>query len=128
MADTPASSSRTPRTVKREEDGQRVLKQLLCFVVSPSNDPYPYQALARLASIDPLLTAPELYVFELLVRAHLLRAALRTARVLSTVLGAVTSLLPARDHALITSAYFTRLVVGRDLSPVRNLHVLEHAA
>lgn len=122
MADTPASSNRTPRTASGKIIGVRIIS----WPHGPSG--HPYQALARLAPVDPLLAALELYVFEFLVRAHFLFAALRTARVLLPAFGAVARSVPARDYSLITSTYFARLVVGHNLPSVRNLNVLKHAA
>lgn len=88
-----------------------------------------YQTLACLASVDPLLSALELYVFEFLVRTRLLGPTLRTAHVASpTDSIAVAGLLPARDDTLITSTDFTRLVVGGYLPSIRNLDALKHAA
>lgn len=76
-----------------------------------------HQALASLATVYPLFAALELYVFEFLVRARLLRVALRTTTIpLFSVatnpvaVGAIARLLPARDNTFITSTYFTRLI------------------
>lgn len=131
MADTPVSSNRTPRTGKGKCKSRGFVTTTLS---TPPGRWRPYQAFASLASVDPLLAALELYVFEFLVRTHLLRTTLRTAGVsqgpFASCLqgGAVAGLFPARDDALITAAFCTRVTGWRNLLSVRNLHVLEHAA